>query len=88
MTQDFDEHDEEALGKHFLGLANNDRLHEPTQCDTEKAVHSAIQEANVQTGVRDLTTLLTTSIFSILLIFFAPMASLIARKKAEKNITK
>lgn len=83
MTQACD--DETSIGQHFAlsSLKTTKELTSPDQ--TQAAIDSAIKQANIQTGTRDLTSLMMTSLFSILLIFFAPMAGIIAKKTLEKK---
>ncbi|MDH3387418.1 MAG: hypothetical protein OEN02_05870 [Gammaproteobacteria bacterium] len=42
----------------------------------DDAVQSLVRRSNLQTGTRDLLTLGVTSLFALLLIFFAPLARL------------
>ena len=82
MSEEFDE---EALKKQFLSAVAVEPKAEPTRVETQDAVDAAVKQVNVQTGSRDMAVLFVTSLFSILLVLFAPVATAIARKKDEQS---
>lgn len=81
-----DQLDEEALRKQFLSAVSAEPMAEPSRVETKDAVDAAVRQANVQTGGRDMAVLFVTSLFSVLLVLFAPVAGAIAKQKDEQSV--
>lgn len=64
--------DEARLRRHYVDRVTPADI--PSAQQADEAVGRALRFANTQTGLRDVVVLAVSSLFAVLLVFFAPVA--------------